>query len=136
MEIEIGPPLFVFIAVIAITVAWVVNVLRTPKPVFDRERRELRYGRDAPIPFRELEVRVFRYRREEDPDTKMGGPIWSDLAAGTEEIYRVYVRAGDRRVDLLEFPSAEEAERYADEIRAMIAEDGPGFQRDYLSPHS
>jgi hypothetical protein len=72
---------------------------------------------------------VLRYRREEDPDTKIGGPFRkiggpfrSDLAAGTEEIYRAYVRAGDRRMDLLEFPSAEEAERYAHEIRAIIAE--------------
>jgi hypothetical protein len=52
---------------------------------------------------------VLRYRREEDPDTKIGGPFRSDLAAGTEEIYRAYVRAGDRRMDLLEFPSAEGA---------------------------
>jgi hypothetical protein len=67
---------------------------------------------------------VFRYRLEEDPADKggIGGPLWGGLAAGVEEIHRVYVRAGDRRVDLSEFQSAEEAERYADKIRAMIAE--------------
>jgi hypothetical protein len=121
MKIDAGVVGFVLFVVLVIIVR-VVAFHRSPKPVFDRKRRELRYGRDAPIPFRDLEVRVFRYRREEDPDTTMGGPLWSGLVAGTEEVYRVYVRAGDWRLDLLEFPSAEEAERYADEIRAMIAD--------------
>jgi hypothetical protein len=121
MEIDAGLVGFVLVVVLVI-IARVVALHRSPKPVFDRKRRELRYGREVPIPFGELEVRVFRYRQEEDPDTRIGGPFWSELAAGTEEIYRVYVRAGDRRMDLLEFPSVEEAERYADEIRAMITE--------------
>jgi hypothetical protein len=121
MEIEVGLPVIVLIVLIVIIGA-IVKARLTPKPVFDRERRELRYGRDDPIPFRDLEVRVFRYRQEEDPDKRGGGPLWGSLAAGIEELYRVYVRAGDRRVDLSEFQSAEEAEKYADEIRAMIAE--------------
>jgi hypothetical protein len=123
MEIDAGPVGFVLVVVLVI-IARVVAFHRSPKPVFDRKRRELRYGREAPIPFRELEVRVFRYRQEEDPDNMsgIGGSLWGGLAAGTEEIHRVYVRAGGRRVDLSEFRSAEDAERYADEIRAMIAE--------------
>jgi hypothetical protein len=123
MEIDAGLVGFVLVVVLVI-IARVVALRRSPKPVFDRKRRELRYGREVPIPFGELEVRVFRYRQEEDPDNKsgIGGPLWGGLAAGVEEIHRVYVRAGDRRVDLSEFRSAEDAERYADEIRAMIAE--------------
>jgi hypothetical protein len=121
--IEVDLLVVVLIAAVAI-IGVVVSVRRTPKPVFDRERRELRYGRGVPIPFNDLEVRVFRYRQEEDPETKsgIGGPFWGGLAAGIEEVYRVYVRAGDRRVDLAEFRSAEEAERYADEIRATIGD--------------
>jgi hypothetical protein len=120
MEINVGVVGFVLFMVLVIIVR-VVAFRRTPKPVFDRERRELRYGKEAPIPFRELEVRVFRYRQEEDPATRVGGPLWGSLAGGTEEIYQVYVRAGDRRIDLAEFQSAEEANRYADGIRAKIA---------------
>jgi hypothetical protein len=123
VPVEVSLPVFVLIALVAI-VGGVVGLRRRAKPVFDRERRELRYGREAPIPFNELEVRVFRYRQEEDPETKSGiqGPLWGSLAAGVEEIHRVYARAGQRRVDLREFRSREEAERYANEIREMIAE--------------
>jgi hypothetical protein len=120
MEINVGVVGFVLVTVLVI-IERVVAFRRTPKPVFDRERRELRYGREAPIPFSELEVRVFRYRQEEDPAAKVGGPLWGSLAAGTEVIHQVYVRAGDRRIDLAEFRSAEEANRYAAGIRARIA---------------
>ncbi len=117
--------LSVLLLIAFIVVAIVVTRLRQPpRPKFDSERRELRYGRGAPIPFRDLEVRVFRYRQEEDPETKSGiqGGIWGAMAAGTEELHRVYVRADHRRVDLKEFGSAEDAEQYANEIREMIAD--------------
>jgi hypothetical protein len=110
---------FVFGAILVI-LGRVAHSQRAPKPAFDRERRELRYGSEAPIPFGELEVRVFRFRLEKDSPTTAGGPLWSSLASGTEETYRVYVRAGDRRIDLAEFQSAEEADRYAAGIRATI----------------
>jgi hypothetical protein len=122
MAIEVSLPVFIFIAFLAI-IGGIVRLRRTPKPVFDRERRELRYGRRAPIPFSNLEVRVFRYHQEEDSETKsgIGGPFWGGLAARVEEVHRVYIRAGRLRVDLQEFRSAEAAERYANEIREMIA---------------
>ncbi len=115
MEFEVGLP--IFIVVIGIT-GFVMWTRRARKPVFDSERRELRYGKAAPIPFRDLEVRVFRYRREEEHERGLMG----QLAAGTEEVYQVYVRAGNQRVDLSEFRSKAEAEEYADKIRATITE--------------
>jgi hypothetical protein len=83
MEIDIGLVGFALVAVLTI-IGWAVNARLNPKPVFDRKRRELRYGRETPIPFGELEVRVFRYRLEEDPADKggIGGPLWGGLAAG------------------------------------------------------
>ncbi len=123
LAIDVSLPVFVFLVLLAIA-GGVVRLKRNPKPVFDRDRRELRYGRNTRILFSDLEVRVFRYRQEEDPETRNGiqGSFWGGMAAGIEEIHRVYVRSGSQRVDLSEFGSAEEAESYADEIRAMIAD--------------
>ncbi len=107
--IDVG--LLIFLAFGCAGIAFVVIDIRK-RLRFDEESRELRIGREAPIPFRDLEVRVFNYHREEDPETKNGGRVggvWGGMAAGVEEIHTVYVRAGKRRVDLKEFRSAEEA---------------------------
>lgn len=110
------------------------------KPVFDRERREFRAKGVSPIPFRDLEIRVFRYpgeqSRSSDSTTLLswiGGVLNSTLTlwweaileeapSGTEYRYRVYVRSGDTSVDLSEFRSRAEADNYADRVRELIRE--------------
>ena len=108
------------------------------KPVFDRERRELRYGREAPIAFCDIEVRVFSYHVEEETDSPRATAgsevalvknLFTAMQSGIEHLHRVYVRAGDRRVDLKEFGSAKEAEQYANQIRRIIADAGNADDR-------
>jgi hypothetical protein len=121
--IHIGLLIFLFFGLFVIA-SVVLSIGKTPR--FDQKRRELRYGRKAPIPFRDLEVGVFNIlHREDEPETKGGlkGRAWGGMEAGAREIHRVYVRAGDRRVDLRDFQSEDEAERYATEIRELISED-------------
>ncbi len=112
----------VLLVVLFVVTAAVVGARKTP--TFDLKRRELRYGKEAPIPFSELEVRVYNiYEREKGPeaDCRIKAGRWGGKAATKREIHRVYARAGELRVDLRDFHSEDEAERYAKEIREMIS---------------
>jgi hypothetical protein len=120
--INIGFLIFLLFGLFVIA-SVVLSIGKTP--TFDQKRRELRHGRRAPIPFRDLEVGVFNiHRRGQEPDaeSEIKRGRWGGMAAGALEIHRVYVRAGDRRVDLRDFQSEGEAERYANEIRELISE--------------
>ena len=126
-ELIIGLGLLVIaLLVVGGTVAYLGRFLRklfNPPAVFDRGRRELRCGRTT-IPFQDIEVRVFRYHGKEPTSSTFDEEFNpADLLRGTEWKYRVYARAGKQRVDLEEFRSQTDADEYADEIKATIAED-------------
>ena len=121
---EIGLPLWLLIVVVSLIVNFIVwRVRGKTQPVFDRERRELRWGRTPPIVFGDIEeVGIFRYRDE------AGGWWWKSVefsdgpGRGYEWKYQVYVRVGNQRVYFDELRSKKKAEHHADEIRATIAE--------------
>ena len=108
---------------LVILVVVLIAISRSRHVRFDREHRVPRLGWQTPIPFADLEVRVFRYRQEEDRRilSRIMGELWSGMAAGTEELHQVYVVTADRRIDLKQFRSKKKAAQYADEIRQMIA---------------
>lgn len=100
---------------------------KPPKTTLDRDLGLLRIPDGPPIPFRDIEeVGLLRYRA--------GAPRqWWQLGLGLpglptahdEEKYQVFLRAGNQRVYLEGvFRSREKAERYATDIRALVARRG------------
>ena len=108
---------------VVILIPVLIAISRARRVKFDRERRELLIGWQTPIPFADLEVRMFGYRLENESKALgciMGG-LWSGMASGTQELHQVYLTTGDGRVNLKRFRSKKAAAQYADEIRKVIA---------------